>query len=102
MKIAEIIITIVVAIFASTGFWTFIQTVYQNKSKSIKAEQILLTGLARSEIIRLANEYIERGTISTAEYTEFTQFCEAYISLPGGNGGGKHAYADFLEKVKAE
>lgn len=102
MEIAEIIIAIVVAIFASTGFWTFIQTVYQNKSKSIKAEQILLTGLARAEIIRLANEYIERGTISTAEYNEFTQFCEAYKKLPGGNGGGAHAYAEFLEKVKAE
>lgn len=102
MEIAEIIIAIVVAIFASTGFWTFIQTVYQNKSKKIKAEQILLTGLARAEIIRLANEYIERETISTAEYNEFCQFCEAYVSLPGGNGGGKHAYADFLERVKAE
>lgn len=102
MEIAEIVIAIVVAIFASTGFWTFIQTVYQNKSKKIKAEQILLTGLARAEIIRLANEYIERGTVSTAEYTEFTQFCEAYKKLPGGNGGGAHAYAEFLEKVKAE
>lgn len=102
MEIAEIIIAIVVAIFASTGFWTLMQTIYQNRSKKIKAEQILMTGLARSEIIRLADEYIGRGTISTAEYTEFTQFCEAYVSLPGGNGGGKHAYAEFLERVKAE
>lgn len=102
MKTAEIVIAIVVAIFASTGFWTLIQTIYQNRSKKIKSEQILLTGLARAVIIPLANEYIERGTISTAEYNEFTQFCEAYISLPGGNGGGKHAYAEFLEKVKAE
>lgn len=102
MEIAEIILSIVLSIFASTGFWTLMQTIYQNRSKKIKAEQILLTGLARSEIIRLANEYIERGTITTAEYNEFCQFCDAYVSLPGGNGGGKHAYTDFLEKVKAE
>lgn len=102
MEVAEIIVAIVVAIFASTGFWTLMQTIYQNKAKKVRSEQILLTGLARSEIIRLANEYIERGTITTAEYAEFCQFCEAYKKLPGGNGGGAHAYSDFLEKVKAE
>ena len=99
MEIAEIIVAIVVAIFASTGFWTFAQTVYQAKSKKITAERILLTGLARSEIIRQANEYIEKGTISSAEYREFCMFCEAYKKLPGGNGGGSHAYDMFLQKV---
>lgn len=98
MEIAEIIVAIVVAIFASTGFWTFVQTVYQQKSKKNKAERILLIGLARSEIIRQGNELIEKAEVTHQEYKEYEDFCNAYLEL-GGNGGGKAKYEEVLKKV---
>lgn len=98
MEIAEIIVAIVVAIFASTGFWTFMQTVYQSKSKKNKAERTLLIGLARSEIIKQGNDLIERQEIPHQEYKEFEDFCNAYLEL-GGNGGGKAKYEEVIKKV---
>lgn len=98
MEIAEVIITIIVAIFASTGFWTFMQTVYQSKSKKNKAERTLLIGLARSEIIRQGNELLDKAEVTHQEYKEYEDFCNAYIEL-GGNGGGKAKFEEVLKKV---
>lgn len=40
----ETIVTIVLAIFASSGFWTFVKTVYENTKKKQSAENRLLLG----------------------------------------------------------
>lgn len=98
MEIAEIIVAIVVAIFASTGFWTFVQTVYQSKSKKNKAERTLLIGLARSEIIRQGNELLDKAEVTHQEYKEYEDFCNAYIEL-GGNGGGWSKYEEVKSNI---
>lgn len=91
--------TIILAIFASTGFWTFLSTMITNRSKKKSAEQVLLIGLARGEIIRQGNELIERGEISCQEYKDFEDFCNAYLVL-GGNGGGKAKYDEVTHAVR--
>lgn len=78
----EILITIVVAIFGSTGFWTWLLS--RDKKKS--AEGKLLLGLAYAEIIRRCEWYIERGYIGADEYNELYRYLyEPYKEL-GGNG----------------
>ena len=78
----DIIVTLVVAVFGSTGFWSFIQS--RNKTKS--AESRLLMGIAYSEIIRRSEYYIHQGYIAVDEYNELNRYLfEPYREM-GGDG----------------
>ena len=82
----EQIVAVVVAIFASGGFWAFLQTWLTNTSKKKTAEQKLILGLAFRQIIELCDYYITRGYIDTEEYKELNHYLfEPYQQL-GGDG----------------
>lgn len=82
----EFITTIVLAVFASGGFWAFLQTWLVNRSKSKTSEQKLLLGIAFRQIIETCELYIERGFIAPDEYKELNHYLfEPYQAL-GGNG----------------
>ena len=78
----DIILTLVVAVCGSTGFWTLLMT--RNKKKS--AEARLIMGLAYSEIIKRSEHYIKRGYIETDEYNELNKYLYEPYSEMGGNG----------------
>ncbi len=79
-------ITIVVAIFASTGFWQYIQ--YKNEKKDARTKMIL--GLAHDRLLALCTEFLKRGSIGRSEYENLKKYLyEPYIKL-GGNGVVKH------------
>ena len=81
MKI-DIIVTLAVAVFGSTGFWTWLS----NRRAKRTDESRLLMGLAYSEIIRRSEEYIARGYVATDEYNELNKYLfEPYKSM-GGDG----------------
>lgn len=78
----DIIVTLTVAVFGSTGFWTWVQS----RSKRKSAEALLLMGIAYSEIIRRCEHYISHGYIGTDEYNELNRYLfEPYRDM-GGNG----------------
>lgn len=75
---AQIIIPIIVAIFGSTGFWTWIM----NRGKTRR----LLLGLAYSDIVRGCEKYIARGYITADEFDDLNRYLyEPYKEL-GGDG----------------
>ena len=78
----DIIVTLVVAVLGSTGFWTWIQ----NRSKKKSAESRLLMGLAYSEIINRAQFCISRGWIEVDEYNELDRYLYRPYAEMGGNG----------------
>ena len=78
----DIIVTLIVAVFGSTGFWTWVQT--RNKKKS--AETRLLLGLAYSEIINRADACISRGWVEVDEYNELDRYLYRPYTEMGGNG----------------
>mgnify|MGYP007130623860 FL=1 len=78
----DIIVTLIVAVFGSTGFWTWVQT--RNKKKS--AETRLLLGLAYSEIINRADACISRGWVEVDEYNELDRYLYRPYAEMGGNG----------------
>lgn len=84
------IITAIAAIFASTGFWTFIS----KKSDSNTAEQKLLMGLAHDRLINQATKYIHRGYITHEEYDDIQEYLYLPYLHKGGNG--------TVEKIMAE
>lgn len=78
----DIIVTLAVAVFGSTGFWSWVQS----RSKKKSAEARLLMGLAYSEIIRRSEAYIARGYIETDEYNELNRYLYQPYREMGGNG----------------
>ena len=78
----DIIVTLAVAVFGSTGFWTWLM----NRNKKKTAEARLIMGLAYSEIIKRSEHYIKRGYIETEEYNELNKYLYQPYKEMGGNG----------------
>lgn len=86
----DTVITIVVSVIASGGFWSYLQ-----RRENLKgATTQLLLGLAHDRIIFLGMAYIERGFVTKDEYEDFRKYLYDPYSQFGGNG--------LAEKVAAQ
>lgn len=95
MRPEDVIITIVGAVFASTGFWAFLNNLIQEKRTKESVERTALLGLLHDKIYFLCKEYIKKGHVTIEEYDNLTYLYTPYEKL-GGNGTGKRLY----EQVK--
>lgn len=68
----------------------FLKKQYSDKSASTRAMKILLRG----QIYTLHNRYMERGSISPQELSEFTELYDVYKEFKG-NGTATHMKADI-------
>jgi len=89
----EIALTIAGSIFGSTGLWTLINNIYQNKREKKSAERSALLGLLHDKVYHLCGEYIERGYVYRSQYDNLSYIYDPYIAL-GGNGTGKRLKAE--------
>lgn len=90
------LITIIVAVFASSGFWLFVQTVWSTRKKKKSAEDRLLMGIGFSKIADLGMRYIERGYVTREEYNDIDKYLyQPYVEM-GGNGTAER----IMEQVK--
>jgi len=85
----EFIVTMVATLFASSGFWAFLEYKLRNR-KAVDADRknqtLLLLGLAHDRLISLGCEAIERGSITLDEYENLCEYLyKPYIAM-GGNG----------------
>lgn len=81
----QMVVTIVCAVIASSGFWAFIQR--KNENKDVKSQ--MLIGLAHDRIIFLGMRYIERGWISQDEYENLHDYLYKPYEKFGGNGSAQ-------------
>ena len=79
------IITIVGAVLASSGFWTFLQN--RRDKKDVKTQ--MLVGLAHDRIISLGMQYVDRGSITQDEYENLYEYLYKPYEKMGGNGSAK-------------
>ena len=79
------VLTIIGAVLASSGFWTWIQK--RSEKKDIRTQ--VLIGLAHDRIIYLGLKYIERGTITRDEYENLYEYLYKPYEKMGGNGSAK-------------
>ena len=95
-SIWQTVITIVCAVFASSGFWAYIISRRERKNKmndKEDAKTAMLMGLGHDRIISLCEKYIDRGWISSEEYENLnTWLFEPYTKM-GGNGTAKRLMA---------
>ena len=80
----QMVVTIVCAVIASSGFWAFIQ---KKNDKDVKSQ--MLIGLAHDRIIFLGMHYIERGWITQDEYENLYEYLYKPYEKLGGNGSAK-------------
>lgn len=103
-SIVQTLLTIICTALASSGFWAYLQSKADkiDKSKSEKDEldkamAEMLVGLGHDRIVSLANGYIEKGSITLAEYHRISYLFKPYERL-GGNGEAKKAM-DEVEQL---
>lgn len=82
----NIIIPLVCAVFASTGFWTLINNIWQAIQKKKSNETKLIMGLAYDRILTLSTYYIGKGSISAEEYHDLDYYLYEPYKNMGGNG----------------
>ncbi len=76
---------IVLAVFASSGLWAFLQALLNRKS----AKTRMILGLGHDRIICLCSNYIDRGWISNDEYEDLFKYLYEPYTKMGGNGTAK-------------
>lgn len=96
------IMSIAALVFASSGFWTFLQFMISRKrtkpqdvaeiKSDIKAIIAAVRGLSRDRIIEVCNSYSDRGYITDEEYYDlYDQLWVPYHEGLGGNGPAQRA-----------
>lgn len=89
-----LIVSIVAAIFASTGFWAFITYLVQRKDTKGSAESQMLKGLGHDRICYLGESYINRGYITKDEYENLHDYLYVPYKKLGGNGTAEKIVKD--------
>lgn len=93
MNTASIVVTLIVAVFGSTGFWTWLTSRRVKKSSETK----LLMGIAYSQIISMCETYLEKGSVTTNEYHELEHYLfQPYAEL-GGDGTAEKLFSDVSQ-----
>ena len=89
----EQIVAIIVTIFASTGFWSFLQSRFQRrdekereKNKAESAETQMIKGLGHDRICYLGECYLEKGYITKDDYENLHDYLYVPYKKLGGNG----------------
>ena len=103
------LITLIVAMFASTGFWAFARTVYEHiceKKREAKNKvdpkliddiRKALLGVMHTMIFSLGHEYLAQDEITLEQYDNFFVLYNPYEKL-GGNGTGKRLKNEIVRR----
>lgn len=83
MTTAQIILTIVTSLLASSGLWAFLGSRVEKNS----AERELIVGIGHIELVFFGMQFLERGWITRDEYETMQDLYKPYVKL-GGNGSG--------------
>lgn len=89
METVNLLHVLVAAVFASTGFWTLINTIYMKRSDKKSAERRALLGLLHEQLVAKCEYYLKEGWIPLQDYEDLRKYIfEPYRDL-GGNGTGE-------------
>lgn len=95
MSTGSLIVTIIVAIFASSGFWDWLKT---RRKKMTPFERVTMA-IGRDRLNCLSKKHIKAGYIPEDEFESFKELGEAYLEA-GGNTMVKELYLEAVELPK--
>lgn len=82
----EQLMPLVLAVFASTGFWQFVINAYNlSKQKESNYDKLIL-GVAYHIIRQECESYIQKGEVTTDEYADLKKYLYEPYRMMGGNG----------------
>lgn len=85
MKLVEMLLTVLCAVLASSGFWALIQKI--SDRKDVKSR--VLIGLGHDRIVYLGMQYVKRGWITKDEYENLNDYLYKPYKDMGGNGSAE-------------
>lgn len=88
----EQLLTVIITVFASSGFWAFLQYFFNKKDTRTE----MLIGLGHDRIVYLGTKYLERGYITPDEYENLYDYLYKPYEKMGGNGSAKR----IMDEVK--
>lgn len=88
----QTILTVVLTLLGSAGFWGYLETRRAKKDANTR----LLVGIAHDRITYLGMKYVERGSITRDEYENLNDYLYEPYSAAGGNGSAKRV----MEEVR--
>ena len=88
----ELAVTVVCAVFASSGFWALMQKI--TDKKDAKTQMIL--GLGHDRIVHLCKSYLDQGWIDVDDYENLHKYLYLPYKAMGGNGTAEN----LMEQVK--
>lgn len=88
---SETAITILLAVFASQGLWTFLGDLLRQKFGRKTILERLVLGIAHDRLHFLCTKYIKEGSLTADEYDTLKSIAGPYLEM-GGNGSGKRLY----------
>lgn len=94
------ITTIILAVFASTGFWQLLQKIYETHKKTKTPQEKMLLAIGRDRLLFLSKKYEQMGYIPDDEYENYDEMGEAYIALGGNSQVKKHYQQDVKLPVR--
>ena len=89
---SSILIVIITSVFASTGFWSFLNVIYQNNRTKHSVERDALLGLLHERLTDKCNYYITRGWVSFQDYEDLMKYIYNPYKELGGNGYGEEMF----------
>lgn len=89
----QMLVTAVISVLASSGFWAYFQSRHEDKS----ARTRLLVGLAHDRILQSGMYYVNRGYVTIDEYENLYEYLYKPYKELGGNGTAEKV----MEELKA-
>lgn len=84
-EIVTLIVGIIAAAIASSGFWAFLQ--HKMDKKDVRTK--MLIGLGHDRIMYLGMHYVDRGNITQSEFENLHDYLYVPYEQMGGNGSAK-------------
>lgn len=94
----EMIKTIIVAIFASSGFWAFLLAFIEKIFEKRSAKNQMILGLGHDRIIFLCEKYIAQGWITSEDFENLHDYLYIPYKKMKGNGTAEKLMRD-VEKL---
>ena len=90
---------IILAVFASTGFWALIQAIVIKLMDRRSAERAALLGLLHERLVEQCESYLDRGYATEGEIRDLEEYIYTPYRNLGGNGTGEKMFNETRELI---
>ena len=99
VEMTKIVLALIAAVFASSGFWQYVLYKVQKRDKGKSATARALMFLLRQDLIFRCDYWLDHESIPINEWTSIVEENDIYHEL-GGNGDLKERMDSLNEKPK--